>query len=383
MALGGCFGASISVLHAHGVTPWALGPLMAAWIILIAITGMTFDAKKRKERRKVSMRSVTCGCGWTYSGPSPVPVRCFVCGNHLAGGLTYGSSGSGGSGGSGSSGSSGNVTVFGGSGGGSSAAAGGSGGGGSGGSGAQSGNGGIMQRITPRPPGRPASSGMQGFTERGSAEFEFAVGTVRGLRQWNLDPPDFNQDPTRNNWTPLPMKGATGSFLWQAGVNDAGCNRDKSHQAPVDVDENGVSCGCGFWAYWDISGLAAGGAMSINPNYGLPITGLIEGSGRVLVGERGFRSQRAKIIALAPAFSVQAYSPPDYGDPYGRQRLVGEGEPTAMQLARESEHEVAQQRADAWMAVIQDRLGMYYPDAKVYATLKGMLASVVTGEMPG
>jgi hypothetical protein len=257
-----------------------------------------------------------------------------------------------------------------------------------------SGQKGIPGPIVPRPAGLPGSTGMHGFTEQGSGEFDLAVGTVRGLRQWDLQPPDLNSDPARANWTPPPMKGATGAFLWKAGVNEASCNKDRSHKPPVDVDSRGHPCACGFWAYWDIRALATGGAMSVNPKTGLPITGLIEGTGRTLVGERGFRCQRARIIALAPAFSVQAYTRPDYGDTYQRHmprsRVVTD-QPTFRPLSeyarqqedleRERETYEAQQRADAWMATIQDRLGLMYPGARVFATLKGMLACVTTGEV--
>jgi hypothetical protein len=119
------------------------------------------------------------------------------------------------------------------------------------------------------------------------------------------------------------------------------------------------------------------------------VLGVIEGYGRVLLGEKGFRSQKARITALAPAFSVQAevtrpgnfnrgYDFYDYD--FYNDRLVStdpEDRAEYEEVARK-----AQQHADAWMAVIQDRLGLLYPDARVFATTTGLLASVKTRGKP-
>jgi hypothetical protein len=116
------------------------------------------------------------------------------------------------------------------------------------------------------------------------------------------------------------------------------------------------------------------------------VLGVIQGYGRVLLGPRGFRSQKARIIALAPAFTIQAevslksrpswdmpHSPADYFEPDGSPEQL---------LEYEQVHREAQQHADAWMAVIQDRLGQMYPSAKVFATAGGLLASVKTEGKP-
>lgn len=151
---------------------------------------------------------------------------------------------------------------------------------------------------------------------------------------------------------------------------------------------------CGFWAYWDMTGLAAN-RFSVG-GQGLPVLGVVAGFGRVLVGERGFRSEKAEIIALAPAFSVQPELPlrEPYGGRYEEQLGLRGGLASlnplvpdddlylswTKQQAQVSETEKirkrAQQHADAWMAVIQDRLGQLYPGAQVFATAEGLLASV-------
>jgi hypothetical protein len=372
--------------------------------VALAITSLSLGERKS---RKVAMCSATCsGCGWSYRGGVPAPIRCMGCGGPMTSGSGVSVTGSpsfaahpptpNATGGSGSS----NVTHHPGGGGGSMSATPAHGRGGNGGSISGAGGGGAVvpwgsgtrhlpsgARLTPSR-ARSGAAGMTGFAEQGGGDFDLAVGSVHGLRQWNLTTPDFRQDPFEGRWQPTAMTGATGRFQWQPGMNEAVCNSNSNHKPPLDADEHGNACGCGFWAYWDISALATGGAMSLNLSSYVPITGVIEGSGRVLIGERGFRSQRARIVALAPAFSVQAYPPEDYGRSWSqnmpRSNVItdsGANDSYDQQLKAEQEQRDAQLRAEAWMGVIQDRLGVMYPGTKVYATLRGMLASVKLGEI--
>lgn len=163
------------------------------------------------------------------------------------------------------------------------------------------------------------------------------------------------------------------------------------------IAEAGFSHNCGFWAYWDVAGLAAN-RVSMSGR-GLPVLGVISGYGRVLIGDKGFRSEKAEITALAPAFSIQAEVPwegsadfadqgwlsgsasgsatlrPSAGsDPF----LSWAGQHAANELRDRESADVrrrAQEHADAWMAVIQARLMGMYPGARVYATAAGLLAS--------
>lgn len=57
-------------------------------------------------------------------------------------------------------------------------------------------------------------------------------------------------------------------------------------------------CGCGFWAYWAVPGAGRPGREHVY--------GVIEGSGAVLIGERGFRCERARIVALCPGLVPEA-----------------------------------------------------------------------------
>lgn len=399
---------------------WTIIVEVAVPVILTVIGAVACVAllpDRTREDNIVSMCTSMCrGCGWSYRGGSPPPIRCMQCGGPMAAGNVTVVGGAGGGGWSspsplaiGSSASPATAahppnpvptsgcacprcTV------------------------ANIGSMAANMPVQTTQPGRsvtpwgsgtkhlPANvpltpskarggaTGMTGFGEQGSADFDLAVGTVHGLRQWNLVTPQFSEDPARAelHWNTKPMTGATGRFDWMPGVNEARCNNDASHSPPVDADDLGAACGCGFWAYWDIAALAAGGAMSLSLSSYVPITGVIEGSGRVLIGERGFRAQKARIVALAPAFSVQAYAPENYGDAWGRNmprsRMISDGpaqrpDSEYARQAAEREQQDAQLRADAWMAVIQGRLEQMYPGTEVYATLKGMLASVKLGEI--
>lgn len=235
---------------------------------------------------------------------------------------------------------------------------------------------------------RGSGSGMQGFAGRGEItmaeldfEPEFEMQPVRGLRQWSLVSPDLRRDPHDGVWIPGALTGATG-WSWPDGVLEAYCNNGRDHPVPTETDQGGA-CGCGFWAYWDMLSLAAN---RFGSGTGIPVIGIIDGYGRVLIGEKGFRSQRAKITALAPAFSILAEVAP--AAPYQQSPLVA-GDPYlafAEQQKRDEERaEIqrrAQQHADAWMAMIQDRLTELYPGARVYATASGMLAVEHTGGRP-
>jgi hypothetical protein len=316
--------------------------------------------------------SPACTCDGTCQPSTPRWCACPACApvhGYAAGGIVQ----AGGAGGSSSHGS--------------------SAGGGGGGGGAGSSMGASfapLSSFTALPPvPRGTGAGMTGFAEAGASEFEFAAGSVLGLRQWTLVSPDFRGDPhnAESNWPVIPLRGATG-FAWPLGaqVLEAGCNNGYGHPPPVEVDPVTLTrCGCGWWAYWDMASLSANRPMSFSGS-GLPVLGVIEGYGRVLLGERGFRSQKAKIAALAPAFSVRAElawpqpsSDESLWDQPGRS---ASGDPYLVYAEQHKAAERAQLHADTWMAMIQDRLGQMYPGTQVFATVNGLLASVQTRGRP-
>lgn len=77
------------------------------------------------------------------------------------------------------------------------------------------------------------------------------------------------------------------------------------------------ACGCGYWAYWD--GLPMGDFDNTVPvlrhsgyyysgqhqySLSIPVSGVIEGSGRTIIGEKGFRCQYAKITDVAAGLDL-------------------------------------------------------------------------------
>lgn len=159
----------------------------------------------------------------------------------------------------------------------------------------------------------------------GRGEFDFAAGFVTGVRAFNIDPVTFDlTSPLRGyGWRPgenVASCGAVGAIvatfmqqvlseelrdgrpghMWFARMPDgeliAANNRqdliryvfehireELSHPVP------GPGCRCGFYAFNQAS-----------RDYEQPsgVHGVIQGYGRVVIGTRGFRAEKAKIVAL-------------------------------------------------------------------------------------
>lgn len=235
---------------------------------------------------------------------------------------------------------------------------------------------------------RAAHAGIEGFD--GSSDFDFAVGSVRGLRQWklpfdaeldNIMATDARPDPAAL-WppgTPPPLLVGVAGGAWQPGVNHAKCKNFPEHVPPVEYDEARKSeCGCGFWAYW--------GLTDKDWHDALPVFGIVEGTGRTLIGSKGFRCEKAQILALVPAFVIEVGIAPVVSPPFPSWRDVSapqEVQGLSLQEAADRDQEImhARQRADAWLAVCMDLLGQMYPGAQVFATLKAMIAKFPPGEV--
>lgn len=109
----------------------------------------------------------------------------------------------------------------------------------------------------------------------------FAVGSVTGLRWWDLTDDGL-------------LRGTWGN--WHPGENIAVCKNSAGHDVPDD------DCGCGFWAYWLP-------ALTSEVGGNRPVLGIIEGYGTTLIGEQGFRCAKARLIALTCAFRVTRPDP--------------------------------------------------------------------------
>jgi len=146
---------------------------------------------------------------------------------------------------------------------------------------------------------------VNGFDDAG----EFAAGSVYGARWWQL-----RQEDDR-----LRLLGMRD--YWEPGENTARCLGEfMAHDVPAR------RCGCGFWAYWEPQ--SAGGDPSAGP---APVLGVIQGYGRTLIGPKGFRCAKARIVAICLGFQVMrrtalgACNPQRYRPPPGMFRRGPQG----------------------------------------------------------
>lgn len=107
---------------------------------------------------------------------------------------------------------------------------------------------------------------------------------IRGIRSWRLNP-----DGT--------LVGSWGG-IWVPGQNTAECRRATTvtyfNPGAIHLARcSGVAlkCTCGFYAFW------SGFFETITYN---TIVGVISGWGKTIIHDKGFRSEHAKILALAP-----------------------------------------------------------------------------------
>lgn len=181
--------------------------------------------------------------------------------------------------------------------------------------------------IPPPPPASPVkkpivSNGMNGFSEKGEPdEWDMAVGEVFGYRWWKLQVPKCAVGYIDAADVPITSTGLLGQngYLWMPGKQEAKCTRsaygslswdeliDQNAPAKHEPPEARVSCGCGFWAYFDKMLDVSQHFSNLNKEVPfdsagfieLPVFGVVKGSGRVIIGEKGFRSQYAEVVGLA------------------------------------------------------------------------------------
>jgi hypothetical protein len=123
------------------------------------------------------------------------------------------------------------------------------------------------------------STGMHGFTEQGSPDgYDTAAGSVLGYRTWDA------HTEHADAW----LTGAYG-YSWEARPAERRYTATCRSRGCASIP-NEDNCGCGFWAYWEPLNASETSRR---------IAGVIEGSGKVILGDRGFRSQYAVIRGLA------------------------------------------------------------------------------------
>lgn len=127
-------------------------------------------------------------------------------------------------------------------------------------------------------------------------------------------------------------------------------------------DPAGKDCGCGFWAYWEF-----------NPHeFHLgekPVVGIVEGYGKTIPGKRGFRCQKARIVALHCAYEYVREIPSEERKP------PPPGSQPGWQSVFSTEYEHGTPAAVARLAQDEEQLAENYPGARVYATLDAMMKS--------
>lgn len=167
-------------------------------------------------------------------------------------------------------------------------------------------------------------SGMQGFSEKGAPEdWDLAIGEVYGYRWWKIQVPakfaGYLEAPDRTLDASHSRLIGANLQPWDNKRMEAKCTASSTKNAPSWDDllegrkpvmheppEIRVACGCGFWAYFDqhldvdqhFSNLSSGKPHRTADLVELPVFGVIKGTGRVIVGEKGFRSQYAEIVGL-------------------------------------------------------------------------------------
>lgn len=121
----------------------------------------------------------------------------------------------------------------------------------------------------------------EGFSDR-----PFAVGTVVGLRAFRL----------RNGQ----LGAATRDAIWQPGENVARCIQDPILD-DVTLPEHPVGsleCRCGFYAFFSTRNDYMGNGCDCAVCQKDWVAGIIAGYGIVTIGSKGFRANKARIVAL-------------------------------------------------------------------------------------
>ena len=145
---------------------------------------------------------------------------------------------------------------------------------------------------------------MQGINASAFGGLDFAIGVVRGVRTWEVSEKGIlNGIVYHQAWTPgenhaLCRKSDVQAYsgLLVPGVGVAMMPTTETTETAFKPPSPGhlFNCQCGFYAYYDGSNdYYKGDYAEIRR-----MTGVVEGWGEVLVGTRGFRCTRARIVAL-------------------------------------------------------------------------------------
>lgn len=106
-------------------------------------------------------------------------------------------------------------------------------------------------------------------------EMPLAAGSVHGLRTWKVRSDGM-------------LTGQRGK-VWRSGINEATClPEEMTFYRSTRCEGLDPKCSCGVYAYWTKY------AAAIQTE----AVGVVEGFGRTIIGTRGFRCQKARIVAI-------------------------------------------------------------------------------------
>lgn len=112
---------------------------------------------------------------------------------------------------------------------------------------------------------------------QGAGSPDLAVGEVYGLRSFLIS----------KDGALLPLSPFGNDAPWESGTNTATCSIGGQHQVPEE------KCTCGFYFYNDERWIE----KELSQNFA-QVRAVVACSGRIRVGDRGFRAQRGRIVAL-------------------------------------------------------------------------------------
>jgi hypothetical protein len=129
--------------------------------------------------------------------------------------------------------------------------------------------------------GNPHGSHIEEFSQ-----VPFAAGQLVGLRAWRVTDGHMLRP------------SSVAEYTWTPGENLAQCIPG-SRPVPEDHQLVGGNCMCGFYAYHDGTNTYAGTVT---------ISGIMMGYGRCVHGTKGFRAEKARILAIVKPSAPQRVS---------------------------------------------------------------------------
>lgn len=132
---------------------------------------------------------------------------------------------------------------------------------------------------------------MTGVRDLFAGESSLVPGTLRGYRTWlGITPHTGRLQSTGlswHAWGPAPYAGASHTAECYAGWGWGGNEPCTDHEAPA------AECTCGLYAWYD----PADRRIPLTGCSG-PVFGVVQATGRVILGTHGFRAQRMEVLAV-------------------------------------------------------------------------------------